>query len=534
MKKSRFWKVFAVVTAILLLCIFAFFAFFYDYIKNYELSQPISGAEAFMKTVTEGDISDAIAEAAWKNELPYEKTEDVLLSLMLKAGTASELSCRKDFENSTSDKPVFLVCAGEVPVYRVTLEEGDEIRYGFTSWKVAESETVLSALDVAENVSVYVPEGSTLLVNGVEFDSPSKGKSPYKYTSRWETEDPLTAERYVVPTLTDATFTCTLGELECEMSVEDNDVCFRYPSALLGEYTIEAPSTATVYANGIPLTADDVIEADIPCALSPVEAARTDAPTMTLYVIRGLAKSPAITAELEDENLTLWREDNTFYVNYPESRLYSIEITAPSGSTVTVGGVELTPDLITYTEHESESLFSYTSAPTYDVYELSRLFFAPENVEITYNGTVLDAPADVDGTSYSYSALYPASEDTHAEEVTLDFLKAYFYYTSQGYLNTHANLLTVLEFIPQNCPLYTKMLQSENGFSWTSPVASMKYNTLDVKSVRSYPGSLTLVTVEFDLSQTFWGAEGREYRGDITILLTADYRVVGLEIVADK
>jgi hypothetical protein len=534
MKKSRFWKVFAVVTAAVLVCILAFFAFFYDYMKNYELSQPISGAEAFMKTVTEGDISDAIAEAAGKNELPYEKTEDVLLSLMLKAGTASEITCRKDFESSTATSPAFIISAGELPLYRVNLEEGEAVRYGFTSWKVAKTEMILSALDAADKTSVYVPAGATLFVNGAEITAPSKGTSPYKYTSRWEEKNPLIAERYVIPTLTDAIFTCTIGDAECEMTTAEDDVYFLYPASLLGEYTIEAPSAAKVYANGIELTADDVIESNIPYELSPIEADRTEAPTMTLYRIKGLAKAPVITAEMYEESLTLWREDNTFYVNYPKSRLYSLEITAPAGSTVTVGGVALTPDLISYNEHESESLFSYTTAPAYDVYELEDLFFAPEAVEIIYAGSTIPAAENISENKYSYSALYPTADDTRAEEVTLDFLKAYFHYTSQGYLNTHENLLTVLEFIPQGCPLYTKMLQSENGFSWTSPVASMKYNTLDVKSVRSYPGSLTLVTVAFDLSQTFWGAEGREYRGDIMILLNADYRVVGLEIKAEK
>jgi len=533
MKISRFWKGFAIITAAALVCIIAFFAFFYDYMKNYELSQPISGAEAFAETVTGDDLTSAAREAGAKNELPHEKSEDVIASLA-SIVTAEELTCRKDFENNTADYAVFLVCAGDVPVYRVALEEGDEIRYGFTSWKVTKVEMILSALDAAENTNVYVPEGSTLLVNGVEITAPSKGKSPYKYTSRWEAENPLTAERYVVPTLTDATFTCTIGEIECEMTSVDDDVYFLYPDALLGEYTVEAPSTAKVYANGIELSADDVIEADIPYELSPLESDHTDAPTMALYIIRGLAKAPVITAKMDEDNLTLWREDNTFYVNYPESRLYSLEITAPAGSTVTVGGVALTPDLITRSEHESESLFSYTTAPAYDVYELSHLFFAPESVEITYAGATIDATSSISDNAYSYSALYPTKNDTRAEEVSLDFLKAYFYYTSQGYLNTHANLLTVLEFIPQNCPLYTKMLQSENGFSWTSPVASMKYNTLEVKSVRSYPASLTLVTVAFDLSQTFWGAEGREYRGDIMILLTEDGRVVGLEINAEK
>ena len=532
-KKNSFWKTFGIVAAALLLCILAFFAVFYDIIKNYELSQPVSGADAFAGAVTDIDLSEIISDAADKNELPYEVREDVIASLT-SIVTAEELTSRKDFESSTADSPAFLICAGELPIYRVTLTEGEEIRYGFTSWKVKSSEAVLSAADAADKTNVYVPEGSTLLVNGVAFDGDSKGTSPYKYTSRWEAKNPLTAERYVVPTLTDATFTCMIGDAECEMTTSEDDVYFLYPDSLLSEYTVEAPSTAKVYANGIELTPEDVIESAIPYELSPIEKSRTDAPTMTLYRVTGLAKTPEITAEMDGESLTLWREDNTFYVNYPTSRLYSCEIRVPSGSTVTVGGVTLTSELVTSTEYESTELFSYTTPPAYDVYQADRLFFAPENVTVTYNGTTLDTPANMDGNAYSYSALYPPSNDARAEEVALDFLKVYFHYTSQGYLNTHENMLSVLEFIPQGCPFYTKILRSENGFSWTSPVASMKYNTLEVTSQRSYPAGLTLVTARFDVSQSFWGAEGREYRGEIMILLTHDYRVVGMEIRAEK
>lgn len=532
--KSRFWKVFAIVTAALLLCIFAFFAFFYDYIKNYELSQPISGAEAFVKSLTSDDISDAIAEVAARGELTHETPEDVIHSLSSRITGVENLTCRKDFEASTSENPAFIVCSGDIPVYRITLEEGDGARYGFTSWEIAHSEVILSALDFAKTSNVYVPETASLFVNGVEITADSEGKSPYKYTSKWEAENPLTAERYIVSTLTDSTITCKISDIDCEMTTEGDDIYFLYPYSFLDDYVIEAPSSAKVLVNGIPLTADEIMGEPIPYELSPFDGAREDAPTKTLYKISGLEKAPVITATMDDEPLTLWRDDNIFYINYPSEKLYSCEIMAPSGSTVTLNGIELTEEYIKFTEYESKELFSYTTAPAYDVYMVDSLFFAPEYVEISYNGTTLDIPADVDGNTYSYSALYPEVDDSRAIDVTLDFLKAYFYYTSQGYLNTHENLLTVLAFIPEGTPLYTKMILSESGFSFTSPVASMKYNALDVKSTRSYPEGLILTTTKFDLSQSFWGAEGREYRGNIMILLTADYRVVGLEISAEK
>lgn len=85
-------------------------------------------------------------------------------------------------------------------------------------------------------------------------------------------------------------------------------------------------------------------------------------------------------------------------------------------------------------------------------------------------------------------------------------------------------------YIPYGCTLYAKIVQSENGFSWTPPVTSITYNTLEVKNIFSYPNGLRLCEIEFDVSQNFSDEVHRKYSGTMLLVITSAGKVVGMEI----
>ncbi len=535
-RKDGFWRIYGIAVASAVLLVLVFLLVFFDIMKNYEMSQPISGAEAFAASLTDEKLSamaDAVLEAGISQYEDESQAEQRIRETLVR----DSLVCAKDYANYTSEAPVFIVSAGETPVYRVTLRQGDKIGYGFTSWEVAESEEILTYEGLSVVTShVYVPEGAELCVNGIPYSEEPTGEANYKHASVWESAGVLRSDYYKIKLVCEAELSVALDGLECRMLEEDGKIYFLYPSEQLRDYVVTAPTGATVKVNGITVTDEYITELDVPqYAVHKLEAERDGIPTKVSYLVKGLAKAPTVEAEMAGESLGVSFEGESITVAYPDSLLYSLEIRVPSGSAVSVGGVTLSTEDITETAAESAELFSYcTSIPSYDIYAIDGLFFEPAEVSVAYNGAPLASELVSDGNVRVCEALYPRITAPESEALALDFLKAYFFYTSNGYVNTSANLATVLGYIPYGCTLYRKMVQSEDGFSWTSPVASMNYDKLELTDVFEYPGNLRLCDIEFAVSQSFYGGIYRDYSGTMRILVTSAGQVVGMEIIADR
>ncbi|MBR6708952.1 MAG: hypothetical protein IKL84_04670 [Clostridia bacterium] len=533
-KKHSFWKIYAIVFCAALLLVLAFFFVFFDIMRNYEQSQPTSGAEAFLDSLTSETLDSLIVSSVSDSDPLYDDRDAVLHELRGKV-VHEALTYRKDYTAYTAEQPVFIISCGELPVYRITLTAGESIRYGFRAWKIAKTETLLSAHDLAEKTSqVCVPSGAILSVNGIEVSVPPSGTAPYRYVTKWEVPGTLLSDCYEIDHIYDAEFTCSLDGTACEMKTEQDALYFLYPDDAFTDYVIQAPDTAVVTVNGITLDKSTLVERDIPYDTTPIEATLRNLPTAVAYEIKGLAAKPQITVKLADRVLSVSQEDNTFYAAYPEELRFSCTVRVPAGSRVSLHGVPCTADMIQSTEYEREELFSYSAqVPAYEIYAMDGLLLAPENIEIIYRGAALPFSETAEGNAYTFDASYPKIESPDTEKLALDFVKDYFIYTSNGYRNLKQNLANVLKYIPYGCNLYVKIVQSENGFSWTAPVASMTYNTLEVTDIISYPNGMNLCRVEFDVSQVFSDYSGqvtRAYRGVMMVLLASNGKVVGMEI----
>ncbi len=534
-KKSSFWKAYWIVLGAALALVAVFFFVFFDIMDNYEKSQPHYGATVYTASLTGEKLEKILTDAAENCDTPYENADTVLRTVRESIGT-SPLSFTKDYTAYSSANPVFTVSCGEIPLCSVTLGKGEELRYGFTSWKVVKEEPILSVHDLEHSTSlVYVPKDAVLYVNGIKAEEAPTGVFPSNETLKWEKNAPLKNELYEIDLIGEAEFSCILNGVECESRAEENGVYFLYPRKFLRSYTVEVPEAAEVTVNGILLGEADIKESSIPYPYSPMESSLADTPKAVLYHIDGLFSEPEISAVLGENKLPLTGEDNAFRAEYPEALLYSCTIRVPHGSTVSVRGVPCTAENITAAESEPKELFAYSgNPPTYDIYTLDRLFLAPADVEILYNGIALPAEKSEDGRTYTFRTSYPRVNSPEHEALALDFVKTYFTYTSNGYKDTHRNLLNVLTYIPYGCDLYWKMVQSENGFTWTTPVSFMSYNTLEVTELFSCPGDLRLCKIAFDVSQSFSDKVYREYSGIMSVLLTADGKVVGMEIAANS
>ncbi len=532
----RFWKVYGVVFGVLVVLVLTFLAVFFDIIRVYEQAQPATAASAFAASVDEATLTEAIRAAIAEYGSPYEDEEAVLPAIEEAIGEKPAVYT-KDYTAYTSERPVFIVSCGDVPVYRITLTAGEALRYGFSSFETAAVEFVLPYDEFVSNTAVaYVPDGATLYLNGTEVTAEPDGTVPYRYSGKWESEITLKSERYEFKLVCDAAFTCIRDGVTCEMRTEEDGIYFVYPDEQLLTYTVTAPDNVLVRVNGVLLGEDEITESGLQYETHRVEALREDLPTMTVYTVGGLTVQPEVTAETYyGIRLPVALAGNAFSVDYPEGAYQTCTICVPSGSVVSVNGVVLEQADITATEAKSTELFSYASAaPSYDIYTLTGLFLPPASVEVTYGGTALPLTSAADGGTHSYDGTYPRVEADATRAVALDYLYAYFHYTSNGHVNTDQNLAGVLAYIPYECELYQTMVQSKVGFSWTTPVTDMTYNTLTVTDVLAYPEGLYLCMVDFDISQTFYGWVHREYKGKMKLIVTAEGKVVGMEINADK
>lgn len=534
-KKSRFWAIYGIVFGCLFALVLVFLAFFSDFIHNFEISQSLTSAEAFVDSLTDEDLSQLMEAAAAECGTVYSDRESVIRAFREKI-SLDTLILREVFTSNTPDKPVYEISSGGFPLYRITLTKGEKLKYGFYSWKTEKTESLLSVGDLeTKTVHIYVPKGALLYANRIQVADAPTGTSAYRYFGKWDKANIFESDYYRINLLSEADFLCTLNGKKCELKQEEDGLYFLYPDRYLLSYTIEVPDIATVKVNDIPLTSEEISKRELPYDYPSVESTLDNLPSGVVYQIEGLTAEPTITAEIDGIPLPLTREENSFYGAYPEELKYSCTIRVPEGSTVLLHGIPLDAENITSKESESAELFSYSgSVPSFDIYTLDKLFLSPTDLEVLYNDLPLSFTHSAEGNFFTLSATYPQTNAPDTENLALSFLKDYFVYTSNGYLNTNANLSKVLTYIPYGCSLYWKMVQSENGFSWTSPVASMTYNTLEVTGVYFYPEGLRLCTIDFDISQTFYGDIYRQYSGTMMVLVNPAGQIVGMEIHANS
>lgn len=153
---------------VVLTAVFFGLKWFWGFIEAYELSRPDKAIDAYMEQLTKEHIADScshVIEFADPNLQSEEECRQILMDAL-----AEDISYARKASACTEDKQVFVLRSGKQVVgsFEIVTCEPDE--YGFKAWKFNSESFDLDFLMNTETVTLTVPEGYPVYVNGVQLD----------------------------------------------------------------------------------------------------------------------------------------------------------------------------------------------------------------------------------------------------------------------------------------------------------------------------------------------------------------------------
>lgn len=500
--KDNFWKIYTVCTILAVILLVCGFMIFHSYMEAYEASQPHTVVEEYLSSLKNDDVSAMVGSAVDKLELGYEKREDYVSHL---AGSvdASKLTYRKNMVYYSADAPVFSLVSDNREIIRLKLKAGEKGGFGFGTWKLDDAWIPIDGVTAgAKEYKVYVPHGSTLSVNGLTPNVTSESID-YPMSSALEATVLPKCDLYELGTMYNApALECMSDGKPCVFYERGCELFYFVDMSAPQNYKINAPSGSEVYVNGILLDDTYLTESARPYPTSPVEKDLQGIPTYNVYSTGELFTSPTVTAKLDGAELSAETSDGVCNFAYPADKTYTLTVKVPAGTKVTCDGVDISSFAVFSSESEWDDLFKDKyELPKSDVYRVTNLFSADHTVSASLNGVELDISKKEYGNSLVFSANESAVLDSTVSDYAMDFAKAYFHYTSEGYRNTAANLSAVLGYVVPNSDLYRRIRESKVGYDFVTPVTRSDYKVFEISQMARLEDGSYAVKIEFDVDQ---------------------------------
>ncbi len=167
-RKGKTFKKFLIIYSAVLafLCIIVW-GILYNFIGDYEKGRPSSTMDTLAARFSADNIENLLNESGVVvNE--FESNEMVAEYLKDKLNN-EKVSYKKKAREYSEETPVYIVFAGETPIAKVSLDKDGQGFWGFNKWKLGQ----ISFDDFADKttnnaITVSVPKGSTVTINGVE------------------------------------------------------------------------------------------------------------------------------------------------------------------------------------------------------------------------------------------------------------------------------------------------------------------------------------------------------------------------------
>lgn len=168
-RKGMGFALFMVIYAVLALTgIYFGLKWFWGFMEAYEASRPHIAIEAYMDSLTKEHVVEGCRDILEEADLNIQSEEECLG--YLRDAVKGEITyARKASACTETEHTYVLRCGGRVIGYFV-IETSQEDAYGFTPWVFKEDGFDLSELMGTETVSVTVPAGYTVWINGVQLN----------------------------------------------------------------------------------------------------------------------------------------------------------------------------------------------------------------------------------------------------------------------------------------------------------------------------------------------------------------------------
>lgn len=300
-ERSIFKIGFALYLVILAVLISVGLAVFYRFMDAYENSRPERQVEKLLDGKGPEWVDELLAGCATEFE-----DAGTIRSTLFDKGVSDSFSFRKRVGEYSAETPVYTVDAGGVSFARVELCGARDGSFGFTQWEV---KSVTAALDMesAGKIKITAPSDAAVSVNGIVLDEEyiTEARVEYPGVGAFEAGVETTPHRktYTVDGLMlTPEIEVTRDGRPVEMTESERG---SYVYGKAPEFTAfaeaAAPSDASVYINGILLTADHLTGESVPYSL--LDDAMGYASPMAdrvVYRVEGLSKAPTVEARSQD------------------------------------------------------------------------------------------------------------------------------------------------------------------------------------------------------------------------------------------
>lgn len=168
-RKGMGFAIFMAVYAIAALAaIFFGLKWFWGFLEAYEASRPHIAIDAYMQTLSREKIVENCDVILEKADLNIQSQEECMA--FLTDAVSGEITYARKASACTETEQTYVLRSGETVIGSFTIASGEADEYGFTPWSFKEERFDLSFLMGTETISVTVPEGFGVYVNGVQLD----------------------------------------------------------------------------------------------------------------------------------------------------------------------------------------------------------------------------------------------------------------------------------------------------------------------------------------------------------------------------
>lgn len=175
-EKSHFGTGLVIYVLIFLILTVVGLIFFFDWLKAYENTQPYNAVNAYEAFLRQNGLTPA--GLASLTDVDREHQPDSEITRITKE-VLSDAALYRSLSKGSSDRQAYLVHADGNTVGTVYFSPEGEKQFNFRAWVPVEEDFDFSAY--YDSVSLKVPEGYTVSVNGVPLDEKNRTESGIRY-----------------------------------------------------------------------------------------------------------------------------------------------------------------------------------------------------------------------------------------------------------------------------------------------------------------------------------------------------------------
>lgn len=361
--KNRFWKHLGIYALSFLVLTIIGLAFFWQYMKSYELSRPENVMNEYVTTINDEKVRALMVDNEKISTSEFEDKEAILQQYYFAYLKNEPYKFRKMPGEYTDTNPVYLLHSSDTDLCKVVLtSKGDNTAgYGFNLWQIQSFEILDSILaPESRTLSITVPLNTDIYLNSIKVEDKYIVDSNVPYEGFTEIIHPFdihpTGKRYEIPNIylkETVQAQDTNGKI-VTLKQEQNEYSYSLVISKATSYSITAPLDTKTYVNGHLLTSEYLQSNTTIYPILEDLQAYMQMPILNTYTIENLYFEPVIESYTE-EGAALSKEanNNAIIFRYPASEVLKTKHE--------VSVMEFAKTYINFTTNATGDVFGYFS-----------------------------------------------------------------------------------------------------------------------------------------------------------------------------